>query len=133
MTSADGTEYLDIRIDSAAGELVVDRDQASLDRRAIGGTYRVPCPEARAASGAPVELRLLVDRSVAELYLPSGRTLTLRFYPTGGAPWRIEVRAGDEAGLGYTVGAWSLRPYTVRYAAEAGAATELTDVGLVRH
>ncbi|MEU6183961.1 glycoside hydrolase family 32 protein [Streptomyces coeruleorubidus] len=123
VTSADGAEYLDIRVDPTAGELVVDRDHASLDPRAQGGTYRVPCPE------ASVELRLVVDRSVAELYLPSGRTLTLRFYPTGGAPWRIEARAGDEGGLGYTVSAWNLRPHTVRCLADAAAG--LTDAGLV--
>ncbi|KUL31340.1 glycosyl hydrolase [Streptomyces regalis] len=117
VTSADGAEYLDIRIDPDAGELVVDRDHASLDPRAHGGTFRIPCPEATAASGVPVELRLVVDRSVAELYLPSGRTLTLRFYPTGGAPWQIEARTGGTGGLGYSVGAWNLRPYTMRYAA----------------
>ncbi|MCX5328589.1 MULTISPECIES: glycoside hydrolase family 32 protein [unclassified Streptomyces] len=131
VTSADGTEYLDIRID-AAGELVVDRDHASLDPRAHGGTYRVPCPEARAVSGAPVELRLVVDRSVAELYLPSGRALTLRFYPTGGAPWRIEAHAGGEGSLGYTVGAWNLRPYTMRHTADSDAQSALPDTGLVR-
>ncbi|WP_332835359.1 glycoside hydrolase family 32 protein [Streptomyces jeddahensis] len=133
VTSADSAEYLDIKIDPAAGELVVDRDHASLDPRAHGGTYRVPCPEARAVSGAPVELRLVVDRSVAELYLPSGRTLTLRFYPTGGAPWRIEARAGGEGGLGYTVAAWNLRPYTMRYASDVSAEPALTDVsGVLR-
>ncbi|WP_406482896.1 glycoside hydrolase family 32 protein [Streptomyces sp. NBC_01615] len=132
VTSADGTEYLDIRIDTAAGELVVDRDHASLDPRAHGGTYRVPCPEASAVSGAPVELRLVVDRSVAELYLPSGRALTLRFYPTGGAPWRIEAHAGGEGSLGYTVGAWNLRPYTMRYTADSNAQSALPDAGLVR-
>ncbi|WP_407696946.1 glycoside hydrolase family 32 protein [Streptomyces dysideae] len=133
VTSADGAEYLDISIDAAAGELVVDRDHASLDPRAHGGTYRLPCPEARAASGAPVELRLVVDRSVAELYLPSGRTLTLRFYPTGDTPWRIEARAGDEGRLGYAVGAWNLRPYAMRYATDAGAESTPTDAGLARH
>ncbi|MCL7425517.1 glycoside hydrolase family 32 protein [Streptomyces sp. YS415] len=133
VTSADGSEFLDIRIDSATGELVVDRDRASLDPRAHGGTYRMPCPEAKTASGAAVELRLVVDRSVAELYLPSGRTLTLRFYPTGSGPWRIEAHAegeGHAAGeshpagegrLGYTVAAWNLRPYTMRREAEASA------------
>ncbi|ELS57500.1 glycoside hydrolase family 32 protein [Streptomyces viridochromogenes] len=130
VTSADGTEYLDIRIDSATGELVVDRDHGSRDPRAHGGTYRVPCPEAR--TGGPVELRLVVDRSVAEFFLPSGRTLTLRFYPTGGAPWRIEARAGGEGRLGFTAGAWNLRPYTMRYAADTGTDARLTDVGLVR-
>ncbi|MFQ6200752.1 glycoside hydrolase family 32 protein, partial [Streptomyces sp. NPDC000405] len=103
VTSADGAEYLDIRVDSAVGELVVDRDHASLDPRAHGGTYRIPCPEARATSDNSIELRLVADRSVIEMYLPSGRTLTLRFYPTGDAPWRIEAHAAGGGHLGYTV------------------------------
>ncbi|MGI5438962.1 GH32 C-terminal domain-containing protein [Streptomyces shenzhenensis] len=121
VTSADGAEYLDIRVDPAAGELVVDRDHASPDPRAHGGTYRIPCPEAETTCDDPIELRLVVDRSVAELYLPSGRTLTLRFYPTGGSPWRIEARAAGEGHLGYTVGAWGLRPYTMQGTADANA------------
>jgi beta-fructofuranosidase len=125
VTSADGTEYLDIRIDSATGELVVDRGHASLDPRAHGGTYRIPYPEAKTASGAPIELRV-VDRSVAEFYLPSGQTLTLRFYPTGDSPWRIEARAAGEGHLGYTVGAWNVRSYTMRHAADATAQAALT-------
>ncbi|MCF1593219.1 glycoside hydrolase family 32 protein [Streptomyces muensis] len=132
VTSADGTEYLDIRIDPEAGELVVDRDHSSLDPRAHGGTFRVPCPEAKAAAGAPVELRLVVDRSVAELYLPSGQTLTLRFYPVGGTPWRIEARSGGGGSLRYTVGAWNLRPYTMRHATGTPAESAPSDVGLVR-
>ncbi|MFE1755002.1 GH32 C-terminal domain-containing protein [Streptomyces anandii] len=125
VTSAEGTEYLDIGLDPLTGELVVDREHASLDPRAHGGTYRVP-----AQTGAPVDFRLVVDRAVAELYLPSGRTLTLRFYPTGGAPWPIEVRAHG-GGLGYTVEAWNLRPYAMRQADESGARPTLADVGPV--
>ncbi|MEU1191254.1 glycoside hydrolase family 32 protein [Streptomyces sp. NPDC005859] len=126
VTSADGGEYLDIRIDPATGELVVDREHASLDPRAHGGTYRIPCPEAETASGAAIELRLVVDRSVAELYLPSGRTLTLRFYPTGASPWRIEAHAAGEGHMGYTVAAWNLRPYTMRREADASVRSALT-------
>ncbi|MFJ8082407.1 glycoside hydrolase family 32 protein [Streptomyces sp. NPDC096205] len=126
VTSADGSEYLDIRIDPTTGELVVDREHASLDPRAHGGTYRIPCPEAKTASGAAIELRLVVDRSVAELYLPSGRTLTLRFYPTGGSPWRLEAHAAGGGHIGYTVAAWNLRPYTVRREEEASAQSALT-------
>lgn len=121
VTSADGREYLDIRIDAATGELVVDREHASLDERAHGGTYRIPCPEAETTSGATIELRLVVDRSVAELYLPSGQALTLRFYPTGGGPWRIEAHAAGTGRIGYTIAAWNLRPYTMRRHAHASA------------
>jgi beta-fructofuranosidase len=132
VTSADGAEYLDIRIDAAAGELVVDRDHASVDPRAHGGTYRVPYDDAMTVSGTSVELRLVVDRSVAELYLPSGRTLTVRFYPTGATPWRIEARAGGEDGVGYAVDAWDLRPYSVRYADDASGGVAVGRGSLVR-
>ncbi|WP_405951437.1 glycoside hydrolase family 32 protein [Streptomyces prunicolor] len=105
-TSADGTEHLDIRLDMTNRQLVVDRDHASLDPRARGGSYALPCP---ATDSDSVELRLIVDHSAAELYLSTGRTLTLRFYPTGDTPWRIQV-GGD---LDYTVEAWELSPITV--------------------
>jgi beta-fructofuranosidase len=127
VTSPDGGEYLDIRFDPATAELVVDRDHASLDPRAHGGTYRIPCFEAGADCGAAIELRLVVDRSVAELYLPSGRTLTLRFYPTGANPWRIEARAEEESVLGYTVAAWNLRPDTLRHEAEGSTRPALVE------
>ncbi|MFJ6530790.1 glycoside hydrolase family 32 protein [Streptomyces longwoodensis] len=126
VTSGDSDEYLDITIDPAAGELVVSREHASLDERAHGGTYRIPCPQARTASRAAVELRLVVDGSVAELFLPSGKTLTLRFYPTGASPWRIEAHTTGEGRIGYTAAAWNLRPYTMRHKAKTSVQPALT-------
>ncbi|MBN0048209.1 glycoside hydrolase family 32 protein [Streptomyces actuosus] len=109
LTGPDGSEFLDIRLDPAAGELAVDRDRASLDTRAQGGTYRMPCP-----AGRPVELRVVVDHSIAEVFLTStGQVLTLRFYPTGDAPWRLEARSAPDARLTYAVEAWELLPLTV--------------------
>lgn len=109
LTSPDGSEYLDIRLDAAAGELVVDRDHASLDARARGGSFPMPCP-----TGQPVELRLVVDHSVAEVFLTStGQVLTLRFYPTGDGPWRLLAHTGPDAHLGYAVDAWELLPLVV--------------------
>lgn len=81
--------------------MVVDRSHASRDPRAVGGTYRIPCPAAR--SGAPVELRMVVDRSVLELFLSTGEALTLRFYPASDAPWSLQARSVD-----FTVEAWNL-------------------------
>jgi beta-fructofuranosidase len=70
----------------------------------------MPCP-----SGEPVELRLLVDHSIAEPFLTStGQVLTLRFYPTGEGPCRLQARAGASAGLGFTVDAWDLLPLVNR-------------------
>ncbi|PRH80811.1 glycosyl hydrolase [Streptomyces solincola] len=108
LTDEDGSEYLDIRLDPAAGELVVDREHASLDGRAHGGAYRMPCP-----TGQPVELRAVVDHSMAEVFLTTtGQVLTLRLYPTGEVPWRLAVRAAPGTRLRYAVDAWHLRPLT---------------------
>ncbi|MFF3741185.1 glycoside hydrolase family 32 protein [Streptomyces sp. NPDC002566] len=110
LTSPDGSEYLDIRLDPDAGELVVDRDHASRDDRARGGSHRMPCP-----TGRPVELRVVVDHSVAEVFLTStGQVLTLRFYPTGDGPWRLQARSAPGARLGFAVEAWELLPLTVK-------------------
>ncbi|MFF3485616.1 GH32 C-terminal domain-containing protein [Streptomyces sp. NPDC002701] len=91
VTSADGSEYLDITLDPEAGRLIVDRGHASLEPRARGGSYAVPCPAA-ARPGTPVELRVIVDRSITEVYLADGQVLTSRFYPLADGPWRLQAR-----------------------------------------
>lgn len=109
VTDTEGTEYLDLRLDPAAGELVVDRDHASRDPRAHGGTHRLPCPD------GPVELRLVVDHSIAEVFLTStDQVLTLRFYPTGDGPWRLQARTAPDTRLSYAIDAWELRPLVVK-------------------
>ncbi|WP_030951697.1 glycoside hydrolase family 32 protein [Streptomyces sp. NRRL S-481] len=106
ITTPDGSEYLDIRLDAAAGALVVDRDHASLDTRARGGSYRMPCPADR-----PLDLRVVVDHSIAEIFLTTtGQVLTLRFYPTGQSPWRLQAHTAPGAHLGYAIDAWELHP-----------------------
>ncbi|MGA5193082.1 glycoside hydrolase family 32 protein [Streptomyces exfoliatus] len=109
LTSADGSEYLDIRLDPAAGHLVVDRGHASLDSRARGGSYTLPWP-ATAHPGTPVELRVIVDRSIAEVYLADEQVLTLRFYPLGEGPWRLQARTTGAGRGEFAVEAWDLHP-----------------------
>ena len=117
-TSADASEHLDVTVDADAGEVVVDRSHASRDPRAVGGTYRIPYPAAR--SGAPVELRMVVDRSVVEVFLSTGEALTLRFYPDSDAPWSLQARSVD-----FTVQAWNLAaPKVVGHVAEPGPDTQ---------
>lgn len=120
LTAEDGSEYLDIRLDVAAGELVVDREHASLDARAHGGSFVMPCP-----TGQPVDLRLVVDHSMAEVFLTStGQVLTLRFYPAGDGPWRLQARTTHDAHLNYAVDAWELLPLVIR---EQNPGTELPE------
>lgn len=110
LTDPDGSEYLDIRLDTEAGELVVDREHASLDTRAHGGSYRMPCPTDR-----PVDLRVVVDHSIAEIFLTTtGQVLTLRFYPTGHGPWRLQARTAPGMRLGYAIDAWELHPLVIK-------------------
>lgn len=112
VTSADSTEYLDISLDPTTGHLTVDRSHASLDARARGGSYAVPCPAARA--GTPVELRVIVDRSIAEIYLADGQVLTLRFYPLADGPWHMQARTTGTGRSDFTVEAWNLTPGGIR-------------------
>ncbi|MFD8305179.1 glycoside hydrolase family 32 protein [Streptomyces sp. NPDC059690] len=110
LTTPDGSEYLDIRLDVDAGELVVDRDRASLNNRAHGGSYRMPCP-----TGGPVDLRVVVDHSIAEVFLTTtGQVLTLRFYPTGQGPWRLQARTAPGTRLGFTADGWDLNPLVIK-------------------
>ncbi|MGW0615768.1 glycoside hydrolase family 32 protein [Streptomyces sp. NPDC002788] len=120
LTTPDGSEYLDIRLDADTGDLVVDRDHASLDTRARGGSYRMPCP-----TGRPVDLRVVVDHSIAEIFLTTtGQVLTLRCYPTGDGPWRLQARTAPGTRLGYAVDAWELRPLVIKEASGNSAEPE---------
>ncbi|MET7493682.1 glycoside hydrolase family 32 protein [Streptomyces sp900116325] len=109
ITSADGAEYLDIRLDPAAGHLTVDRSHASLDTRARGGSYTLPFP-AMKRPGSPAELRVIVDRSIAEICLADEQVLTLRFYPLGEGPWRLQARTTGTLRSEFAVEAWDLDP-----------------------
>ncbi|WP_137991531.1 glycoside hydrolase family 32 protein [Streptomyces vilmorinianum] len=102
VTSADGAEYLEIRRDPGTGEIAVDRTHASLDPRARRGHWRLPGPR----GDAPAELRVLLDHSIAELFTAEGEALTVRFYPVGGAAWRL--RSTGTSTSHCTVDAWEL-------------------------
>ncbi|WP_328840883.1 glycoside hydrolase family 32 protein [Streptomyces europaeiscabiei] len=110
LTTPDGSEYLDIRLDVDAGELIVDRDHASLDPRARGGSYRMPC-----AADRPVDLRVVVDHSIAEIFLTTtGQVLTLRFYPTGRGAWRLQAHSTPGTRLSHAIDVWELHPLVIK-------------------
>jgi len=68
-----------------------------------GGTYSIPL-----LTDEPVDLRIIVDHSIAELFTSTGETLTVRFYPSSEHPWRLQAFAAPDARLEYTVDAWEM-------------------------
>jgi beta-fructofuranosidase len=111
LTSSDDSEYLDIALDPGTGELAVERSHASRDPRAKRGSWRIP---RTTAPGEHVELRVLIDHSIAEVFLSSGEALTVRFYPLGEGPWRLQARAEGEGTAAVEVQAWRLNPIDVQ-------------------
>jgi beta-fructofuranosidase len=105
LTSTDGREHLDVLLDPATGEIVIDRGAASLDPRAKRGEWRLP---SGVLPGEAVEVRMVVDHSVVEVFLGNGTAATVRFYPVGDGPWRLEVRTEGDGGPAYAVRAWPL-------------------------
>ncbi len=87
------TEFLDIVVDPARNQMSVDRRWASGDPRADGGCFTVS--EVAGLSAAGQQVRGFVDGSVLELFLPGGRVMTTRFYPTTPPPWRLELRPSE--------------------------------------
>lgn len=82
-------ERLDVAVDWRTGRVTVDRDRASRDPRAHGGSYSFDEPQI-SASGT-LALRWFVDGSISELFTGSGRCSTVRFYPTSPPPWDLEL------------------------------------------
>lgn len=59
---------------------------------------------------------MVVDHSIAEVFLTTtGQVLTLRCYPTGQDPWRLQARtATPGTRLGYAIDAWELHPLLIK-------------------
>lgn len=84
-------ERLDVVLDRAAGAVWIDRNRASLDERAIGGTIEIA--EAF-AEDETAGARAFLDGSILEVFTSSGRVATVRYYPTAPPPYRIEITGG---------------------------------------
>ncbi|MFJ9180569.1 glycoside hydrolase family 32 protein [Streptomyces sp. NPDC102360] len=100
-----GTEYLDL--EARDGALTVDRGHASGDARAHVGAYRMPLPEL--APGGEVELRIILDHSIAEIFSGSGEALTVRFYPSVCEAWTLVSRGIARDAVEVSVDAHDLR------------------------
>lgn len=92
--SADGQEATTVGIDVRTGCVWLDRDRASRDPSATGGRYT---GEVGAIAG-PVQLRVVVDRSIVEVFLADRAAMTARIYPTRPDSIGVEV-VGERAGL----------------------------------
>ena len=77
--SADGEEETVVECDAAAGMLIVDRTQSSLSFDS--GPVEFQEFQRWDSPRAEVEMRLLVDGSVAEMFI-DGLSMTTRAYPT---------------------------------------------------
>ena len=75
-STSDGAEHTDLYADSARGRLEIDRRHSGTahDGGVQGGAFDT--------GGAPLRLRVFVDRSMIEAYANDRKSLTSRAYPT---------------------------------------------------
>jgi beta-fructofuranosidase len=97
-------EVTTVVIDRAAGALWLDRDRASLDREVTGG-----CVGGRPSLATAFErVRVLLDRSIVEVFLDDAVVLTARIYPSCADSTGVEVVGTPTAVADVTLRAWTL-------------------------
>lgn len=100
---SDGHQSLDLVIDFHAGLLVLDRTRAGIAFAESYGTTRT----VQLQPEQPVELRIFIDQSVAEIYINHGRSvMTARFFPSD-AQRSIDLETAGH--LDYTYEYWQLQ------------------------
>ena len=77
--SADGQEVTTITYDPGMNLLVIDRSRSSLDCTVNLSPHVCPL---RLRPGEPLELRVIVDHSIVEVFANGGLATTARIYPT---------------------------------------------------
>lgn len=105
-TSPLGEERTTIAWDRTPGRLTVDRSRSSLDPRAHGGRHGGPLDLA----GGDLELRVLVDRSIVEVFANGRLALTERIYPTREDSTGVAVSATGGEALLRRLDVWQLEP-----------------------
>lgn len=85
--SPDGAERTVVGVDRRQRQVWLDREHASLDVASPGGPYIAPLHDAV----GPVDVRIVVDRSILEVFIGDGTSLTARIYPTRDDSTGIEV------------------------------------------
>jgi beta-fructofuranosidase len=104
--SPDGAERTVVRFDRTKGRLEVDRTAASRSQDAIGGVSAAPLQLA----GESLELRLLLDRSVIEIFANERISITERIYPSRPDSVGVELIAEGGSARVADVRWWSLAP-----------------------
>lgn len=99
-----GAELTEIGVDGA-GQVYLSRDRSSARAGTHGGTYRMPVGLDGAGG---VDLRVLVDASVVEVFAADGHALTARVYPESRLSTALVVGADDAPGTA-SVRWWQVR------------------------
>ena len=97
-------EHTTIGVDRRSGRVWVDRDHASLDDEVDGGVFTAPV---RLPDG-PLEIRVVVDRSIVEVFVTGGVALTTRIYPTRSDSTGVEVVGPPASDVAVELRVWDL-------------------------
>jgi len=103
--SPDRQEKTGIFYDSLTRRLEVERDDSSLWPEAVGGICGGPLD---LDPGEPLELRVLIDRSIVEVFANGRFALTARIYPTRDDSIGVEACAVRGAGTVERLAVWRL-------------------------
>jgi sucrose-6-phosphate hydrolase SacC (GH32 family) len=102
LTLAVDHNTLNVAIDPATGNVELHRPVTTLERADRPATARI------AAGTDVLDLRLLIDGSVIELFVPDGPAFTERLYPTTGAGHpALRLHGPQDARADITI--WQLR------------------------
>ena len=93
-------------LDRSRHEIWLDRDQASADPTAQGGRHGGALADGR----GPDRVRVLIDRSIVEVFVDDTTALTARIYPTGAGYRDLEVVGPEDQVVGVGLQAWRLGP-----------------------
>lgn len=103
-SSPDGEEETTIEWNRESGRLSIDRSRSSLDPRAAGGSHGGTLP----LGDDDLELRVLVDRSIIEVFANGRFTLTERIYPTRNDSTGVSLSAVGGEALARALDVWQL-------------------------
>lgn len=99
LADPEGSELTEVGVDGVTGEVYLSREHASVRPGAHAGTYRMPVG---LDSDGGVDLRILVDASIVEVFAGAGLALTARVYPS-------ERSVGLSAGADHAPGRAAVR------------------------